>query len=200
MEKGLARISTIVLASIFVLAGCEQAEISCLRFNDEDPGKITGYRSLTLSEPCPKDVLIPEGTTSINLRAFFRKSLETVTFPQDGFLTSIGIGAFKSNNLTEIVLPEGLTHIGNEALAFNPLTSATLPESLISIGFEAFRGTNLASVVIPANVMLIYGRAFIENPYLVSVCIEAPPEDIDIAPDAFPEATDIEFAEDCGNL
>ena len=200
MEKRLICIPTVVLASILVFGGCEQEEVSCLRFTDEDPGKLTGYRSPKLGEPCPKDVIIPEGTTSIGLRAFFRKSLDSVTFAHDGLLHTIGISAFRSNNLTSVDIPEGVEKINSEAFAFNPLSSLTLPESLTYIGFDAFKGTQLTSVIIPMNVMLIYSRAFGDNPNLASVCIEAPEENIEIAPDAFPEAAVVEFAEDCSAL
>ncbi len=54
-------------------------------------------------------------------------------------------------SLKEIVLPNTLKKIGFEALAFTGITSITIPESVTEIGAGAFNGTQLKSLHIPKN-------------------------------------------------
>ena len=79
--------------------------------------------------------------TSIGGESFYHcEDLTSIILPEG--LTSIGYGAFHyCENLTSIILPEGLTSIGYETFSeCRSLTSITLPEGLTSIGEEAFQG------------------------------------------------------------
>ncbi len=58
------------------------------------------------------------------------------------------------SNLKEIVLPKTLKKIGFEALAFTGITSITIPESVTEIGNGAFNGSQLKSLHIPKNAKL----------------------------------------------
>lgn len=117
---------------------------------------------------------------------------------KDGVLCITGTGAmydfvFESspwyeyrNQITEIILPEGLTRIGNDAFrglnkvqtvsipdsvteigacAFidSGLTNISLHEGLLVIGESAFQGTRLTSVDIPDSVATIGAWAFHQN-------------------------------------
>ena len=82
-------------------------------------------------------------------------------------VTSIGYSVFENNQLTSVVIPNGVTSIGKRAFYQNILTSVVIPDSVTSIGEEAFfsyGGTNkLTSVVIPDSVTIIGRSAFANN-------------------------------------
>ena len=65
--------------------------------------------------------------------------------------------------ITELVVPEGVTRIGKYAFDnCSALTSVTLPNGVTSIGENAFRScSNLTSVSIPSSVTKIESQAFI---------------------------------------
>ena len=86
-----------------------------------------------------RDVVVPEGVTSIGNLAFKGcSSLKSITIP-DG-VTSIGDWAFwYCSSLTSITLPDGVTSIGDWAFSnCRSLMSITLPEGVMSIGERAF--------------------------------------------------------------
>lgn len=58
------------------------------------------------------------------------------------------------SNLKEIVLPKTLKKIGFEALAFTGITSIAIPESVTDIGYGAFNGSQLKSLHIPKNARI----------------------------------------------
>jgi tetratricopeptide (TPR) repeat protein len=115
-----------------------------------------------------KNVIIPEGVTSIGREAFYGNHLTSVVIPEG--VTSIGGKAFAENQLTSVVIPEGVTSIGREAFYGNYLTSVVIPEGVTSIGGEAFAENQLTSVVIPKSVASIGEGAFYGN-HLTSVVI-----------------------------
>ena len=108
------------------------------------------------------------GVTSIGFAAFRSNNLTSVVIPDS--VTSIGNSAFSKNNLTSVVIPDSVTSIGNSAFNGSNLTSVTIPDSVTSIGSNAFRGNNLTSVVIPDSVTSIGLGAFYSN-NLTSVVI-----------------------------
>ena len=60
-------------------------------------------------------------------------------------VTSIGQGAFNSNNLTSVTIPNNVISIGNGAFSYNNLTSVTIPNSVTSIGNYAFYKTSTSN-------------------------------------------------------
>ena len=79
------------------------------------------------------------------------------------------------NEITDVVLPDGLTKIGNFAFYQcnnASLTSIDIPASVTSIGQNAFNNcTNLASIDIPASVTSIGLGAFFKCSSLTSINI-----------------------------
>ncbi len=131
-----------------------------------------------------KDVVIPEGVTSIGSYAFTGKTVQTVQFP--GTLTTICdfafdncmhlqkvyipdsvtyVGAYAFNGcsqLTDVVLPSGLTYIGDYMFSgCSKLTSVNIPSGVAKIGRGAFQGCGqLGSVTLPAGLKVIDEDAF----------------------------------------
>ena len=159
-------------------------------------------------------VNIPEGVTSIAIRAFEGcSSLTSVNIPEG--VTSIGWGAFAGcSSLTTVNIPEGVTSIGEQAF-YNcrSLTSVNIPEGVTNIdmftfkncssltsvniqkgvtyiGPEAFENcSSLTSVNIPKGVTSIGNRAFANCSSLTSVDI--PEEVTEIGEAAFKNCTDL---------
>ena len=105
-----------------------------------------------------KDLVIPNGVTSIGDHAFYDcSSLTSVTIPNS--VTSIGSGAFfKCSKLTSVTIPNSVTSIGNGAFyGCSGLTSITIPNSVTSIGSWAFDGVDISTVV-----------SLIENPFKIT--------------------------------
>ena len=137
----------------------------CFEFDATDTGKINNYYDNeddnTSNPACPRDVVIPQGVTSIGTYAFYNNSLTSVTIPDS--VTSIGNKAFWVNSLTSVSIPDSVTSIGSYAFEKNFLTSVIIPDSVIFIGEYAFSKNYLTSVIIPDSVNSIGGYAFYEN-------------------------------------
>ena len=85
-----------------------------------------------------------------------------LVLPTNGSVSSFSSLAFKSVNLTGIVISEGVSSISEKAFYdCHFLTDVILPNSLVSIGESAFGYChNLTSIVIPENVTSISNYAF----------------------------------------
>ena len=86
------------------------------------------------------------------------------------------------DNITNIIINEGVTSIGEYAVAFcNKATSITIPDSVTSIGVKAFYScSKLTSVTIPDGVTSIEKQCFYNCYYLESVTIPDSVTSIDI--------------------
>ena len=78
-------------------------------------------------------------------------------------LKILGFGAFFRNQLTSVIIPDGVTTIGAEAFSNNQLTNVTIPNSVTTIGEYAFYENQLASVTIPNSVTTIRESAFYKD-------------------------------------
>ena len=151
------------------------ASEECFVF-DENTQTITDYLCFdgnTESLPSITDVVIPSSINGISVTAigdgaFAENNLTSVVIP-DG-VTTIRDYAFYSNNLTSVVIPDSVTTIGNYAFYYNNLTSVVIPDSVTTIGEAAFEFNDLTSVVIPNSVTTIGSGAF-RNNNLTSVVI-----------------------------
>lgn len=79
----------------------------------------------------------------------------------------------KSNNISEVIIPDGVTFIGERAFSgCSSLTAIIIPDSVTSIGEWAFSEcTSLTSIVIPDSVTRIGDCAFKECSSLTSIVI-----------------------------
>lgn len=108
-----------------------------------------------------KEVDLPDTLERIGDYALYGCSMPTINLADT--LTTIGQCAFKNcDDLTEIIIPEGVTEISTGAFERNTnLTKVTLPSTLTTIGGEAFFDCDsLESIDIPDNVTSIGGNAF----------------------------------------
>ena len=96
-----------------------------------------------------KSVIIPEGVTAIDKRAFFWKGI--VSRP-----------LIEQSALSSVVIPSSVKSIGDEAFSgCSSLVSITIPDSVTSIGWYAFYGcSSLSSISLPDSVTSIGWYAF----------------------------------------
>ena len=127
-----------------------------------------------------RNVIIPEGVTSIGKGAFSRcTGLTDVSFPES--VTSIGNGAFEyCTGLTGISFPEGVETIGDCAFGCcTELTSVILPQTVREINWMAFVGcTALTAVTLPEGLTFIGEWAFGECSALKEINIPETVTDI----------------------
>ena len=100
---------------------------------------------------------IPEGTVSVEKKAFYRTSLTKVTFPST--LTSVGEEAFHYGALTQLDFGNNsqLQTIAKSAFADTKLVGTlTIPASVTKMGDEVFYNTKLTSIHIADGSKLGY--------------------------------------------
>ena len=85
-------------------------------------------------------------------------------------LTTIGLGAFSENFLTDIVYAPNLTSIANYAFQINMLTTVVYPAPPITVGDSVFASNKITSLTIPNGVTTIPNSSFSQNP-LTSVTL-----------------------------
>ena len=129
--------------------------------------------NLYLNGELMKELVIPEGITSIGSYAFVQYTgLTSIEIPNS--VTSIGGAAFKGcTGLTSVVIGDGVTSIGEAAFCYcSGLTSVVIGDGVTSIGKTAFYGcTGLTSIEIPNSVTSIGEKAFSGYTGLTSVVI-----------------------------
>ena len=133
-----------------------------ISFSDEYSNPLCLAKHLFMNGREIKDLIIPDGVTSIGGYTFFKCSgLTSVTIPNS--VTSIGNSAFEGcSSLTEVIIPNSVTSIGNYAFAgCSSLTEVIIPNSVTYIGNSAFEGcSSLTEFIIPNSVTYIGNSAF----------------------------------------
>jgi uncharacterized repeat protein (TIGR02543 family) len=115
---------------------------------------------------CPANLVIPStlggnSVTKISAGAFASQGLTSVTLPDS--VTRIGGSAFRGNQLSSLNLPNALQVLGAYSFADNNLSSVRFSVGLGTIGSGAFYGNVLTSVSIPNSVTTIGTSAFRNN-------------------------------------
>ena len=89
--------------------------------------------------------------------------------------------ALIQRDLTEIIIPDGVTSIGDYAFDYCiNLTSIILPDSITSVGRQAFENCrNLSSIIIPTGVTSIGFASFRYCYFLTSITIPSSVTSID---------------------
>ena len=108
------------------------------------------------------DVDLPDTLVKIGNYALYGCSMTTINLADT--LTTIGQYAFKNcDDLTDVVIPEGVTEIPTEAFSYNDqLVRLSLPSTLTTIYDFAFNGcSSLENIDIPDGVTSICGYAFV---------------------------------------
>ena len=122
-----------------------------------------------------KDLVIPDGVTSIGYYAFTGCSgLTSLTIPNG--ITEIGNYVFDGcSGLTSLIIPNSVLDIGSSTFrGCSGLTSLTLGNSVRNIGSSAFRDcSGLSSVTLPNSVQAISSWAFDGCTGLTSITIPA---------------------------
>ena len=144
-----------------------------INFGDWDSNPTAYSHNLYINGVEVKDLVIPDGVTSIGGSAFYDCSgLTSVTIGSS--VTSIGDGAFSDCcGLTSVTIPNSVTSIGSSAFYYcSGLTSVTIGNSVTSIGKNAYNGCrSLISVTIPNSVTSIGDHAFGNCRGLTSITI-----------------------------
>ena len=86
----------------------------------------------------------------------------------------VALGAAANRKqITEIVLPNGLTHIGNNAFLQAAVTKVEIPNTVVSIGTNAFWNCNTIKTTLPASVRELGPTAFYGT-FIVNVDANSP--------------------------
>lgn len=106
------------------------------------------------------NVTFPGTIQSISAFAFYgAQNLTNVVLPNG--LTEIPSSVFRESSVVSVVIPEGVTKIKNDVFyKCNSLMNVLLPNTLTEIGISAFDQTVLVKVTIPASVTAMYTNAF----------------------------------------
>ncbi|MEN6328221.1 MAG: CFI-box-CTERM domain-containing protein [Syntrophomonas sp.] len=121
-----------------LVANFEEAKVFSYEIENNEV-IITGFAADVL-----EDIVIPseiEGysVTGISDTAFFLKYIKSANFPET--LTNIGTNAFRSNKLTQVIIPNNVRIIGDYAFGFNnDLVEVVIPNGDTAFGEGAFYG------------------------------------------------------------
>ena len=131
----------------------------CGTENSTFPSTVTAIGGSAFAETGLKNLVIPEGITSIQISAFEGcQNLESVVLPNS--LKGMGYNVFRKSGLTSIVIPEGITSLPDGTFSeCKNLESVTLPSTLKTIE-NAFSNSGLTSIFIPKGVTSIYSTSF----------------------------------------
>lgn len=117
----------------------------------------------------PRNVKFPSTLVEIGAEAFWDNSFESVTLSDS--IEKLGVKAFGMNpKLNTITLSRGLTEIADGAFGcgetengMSNLTELVIPKGITRIGDSAFAGNNIKKIEIPASVTEIGKSAFLSN-------------------------------------
>ncbi|WP_282043108.1 leucine-rich repeat domain-containing protein [Winogradskyella flava] len=109
--------------------------------------------------------------TRIDNTSFSGENITSVIIP-DG-VTYIGNYTFEDNQLTNVIIPSSVTFIGEQAFSNNNLSNVTLFNGIVDIDDFAFEMNQLTSITLPSSLTDIGYYVFGDNPLLTCVVSEA---------------------------
>ncbi|HWQ98003.1 MAG TPA: leucine-rich repeat domain-containing protein [Clostridia bacterium] len=133
----------------------------------------TQANELVLSEMKVTNVAVPEGVQTITCRAFYKRNLTSIQFPES--LREIDEDAFSDcSSLASVDLPDSIQEI--KAGTFSDCISlgkVSLSDGLERIGKSAFEGCAIQSIEIPQTVNEIGAKAFSRCEQMKQVVLHA---------------------------
>jgi Leucine-rich repeat (LRR) protein len=128
------------------------------------PASIDGLNVLSIAEHAfhsegIENLIIHEGLKVINRGAFHSNMLTSLNLPD----SLEYLAGFNSNQISTLNIPGNVTHIGIEAFENNRLTDVVFPNSVTSIESETFMGNMLTEVILPSGLEEIGWVAFMGN-------------------------------------
>jgi hypothetical protein len=110
--------------------------------------EVEQYEAGVENDPGDFDIVQnKEGTVTINRYRGRRKKVVIPGKISGIDVTHIGARAFSKNQLTGVIIPDGVISIGGSAFQYNQLTSITIPARVTSIGVRTFEDNQLTFVV-----------------------------------------------------
>jgi len=117
-----------------------------------------------------KTIKFTNGIWSVGAGAFANNDLVTVDL---GHLQQINTGAFQSNQIQRLVLPDSVTSLADDAFENNTIQSLTLSQNVVSIGTAAFANNQIQGhLVLPETLTALGDQAFANN-QLTGVTLDA---------------------------
>ncbi len=150
-------------------------------FENYNSTPIYQSENLYLNNVLVEELVIPEGTTSINSYAFYNcRSLTSVIIP-DSVKTIDGYAFEECENIVSIDFGNGVETIEEAAFRYlYSLEEINLPNSLTYIGYDAFYDCDsVTTLVIPGSVTYIGEEAFAESDSLETLILQEGVEEID---------------------
>lgn len=149
----MKRILSLTIAILMTLA-CMPIVMAESEFeyeNYEDGIAITGYNGPGGVVTIPAEI---DGKKVVAIDEIKNRNDITKLVLPEGLTELCRAALTKMSSLKEIILPSTLNIIGFEALAFTGIESVNIPESVTEIHGGAFNGSKLTSIHIPKNAKL----------------------------------------------
>lgn len=129
-----------------------------------------------------KNIQLPNTLKYIGRRCFELAQIHSINLPAS--IVDIGSNAFSTMIfLYDIEIESRISKIRRETFFCNEITSVILPDGLSTIEMFAFRGSKISNIILPDATRRIEKGAFSDCPHLVSVVL--PRKISNIADDAF---------------
>lgn len=115
---------------------------------------------------CPKDVVLPEGITSIasNYLTGIFEGKELTSLKLSNTLKTIGDSAFRRNQISSLIIPDSVEKIGVYAFMYNKISSLKLGSSVKRIEGTSFWGNQITGKLeLPNSLEYIGPNAFENN-------------------------------------
>ena len=106
-------------------------------------------------------IVVPESVTSIYKGCFDKTKWVEEIVSKNGIAVVNNILVEGSKELTEVVIPDGVTKVCWDAFKKGKLQKVTFPESIVTIEMDAFSDNyNLTEIILPAGATDVSDYAF----------------------------------------